>query len=52
METDAIVGCLIIAAAVGLLTFLVLASRRRIDRIGRRGYRSARDILKDLDREG
>jgi len=49
MDWQTILGCLIIASALGVLTFLVLCSRRRIDRIARNGYGSARDIVKELD---
>jgi len=50
-ETPQIVaGCVILALALGLMTYLVLRSRRMIERIARRGYGSARRIVKELDR--
>ena len=52
METDAVIGIFIIAGAVCVLTFLALWSRRRINRIDRRGYNTARNILRDLSDEG
>ena len=48
MDGDVIVGIIVIAAAAALLTGLVLWSRRRIERIARNGYRSARAIEKEL----
>ena len=47
METDAIIGICVIAAALGLTAWLVLRSARSIDRIARRGYDTARAIEKD-----
>jgi len=50
-ETPEIVaGCLILALALGVLTYLVFWSRRTIERIARRGCGSARRIVKELDR--
>lgn len=46
-----IVGCLIVGAALGLSTFLVLWSRRTIERIAKKGLNSAREIEKDLNDE-
>ncbi len=50
MSTDAAIGCILIAAAFALLTYLVAWSRRTIHRIDRSGARSARDVLGDLGR--
>ncbi len=44
MDTNVVVGCVIIAGALALLTFLVLWSRRSIGRIARNGYGSAREL--------
>jgi hypothetical protein len=49
MKVDSIVGSLLIAVALILLTVLVFTARKRIDRIARRGYRSARHIVKELE---
>jgi len=51
MDWQTTLGCLIIVFALGVLTFLVLYSRRRIDRIARNGYGSARDVVKELGRD-
>jgi len=49
MEIDAIIGIVAVLAALGLLTYLVLWSRRRINRIARNGFGSARALEKELD---
>jgi len=49
MSTDIIIGSVIIALALGAITGLTLWSRRTIDRIARSGFRSAREIFKDLE---
>jgi len=48
MDPNAILGMIIIVAALGVLLGLVAWSRRRIRRIGRNGYGSARAIEKEL----
>jgi hypothetical protein len=50
METDATWGIVILGLALGLIVTLVLVSRHRINRIAKRGYLSARQTLKELDR--
>jgi hypothetical protein len=50
MSTDALIGCILIVGALGLLTYLVAWSRSTIHRIARDGARSAREVLTDLDR--
>jgi len=47
MDGDILLGCIIAGAALGLITYLVLWSRRTIDRIAERGSRSAREIVKE-----
>ena len=49
MDQNTIVGCVAIFLSLAILAVLVLVSRRRIDRIGRTGFRSARHILKDFN---
>jgi hypothetical protein len=49
MESNAIIGIIVTAAALAGSTYLVLWSRRTIERIARGKNRSARAILKDLD---
>ena len=48
MDGDLIVGCIILAGALGLLTFLTFLSRRSIERIAEKGYHSFREIVKGL----
>jgi len=49
MDADTVVGCVVIAAALGLILGLVVWSRRAIERIARNGKgSSAREIMKDL----
>ena len=52
MDVNAVVGCVLIVAALGLLTYLVLWSRRTIDRIAGSDGRSAREIDRELRRGG
>lgn len=49
---DVWVGLAVIATALLLLTLLVFWSRRTIERIARTQSRSAREISKDLRRDG
>ena len=49
MEGDAVVGMVLLAAALASLVVLVFWSRRRIERISRNGYGTARAIEKELD---
>ena len=49
---DLWVGLVVIATALSLLTVLVFWSRRTIERIARTKSRSAREITKDLSRDG
>jgi len=48
MDRDIILGVVIVLVALGLSAYLVLWSRRRIDRIAKGQFRSARRTLKDL----
>jgi len=48
MDGNMIAGIIITAAALVTLTCLVFWSRRRINRIAKRGFGSARAIEKDL----
>ena len=52
MDRDTILGCVVIVAALGFITYLVLWSRRTIDRIAESGLRTAREIVRELRREG
>jgi hypothetical protein len=49
MSKDAIIGALITFLALGFMTYIVLWSRRIIERIYRKKLGSAREILKDLN---
>ena len=50
MDLDTILGLIITVATLVVLTGLVFWSRRSIERIARRGPRSAREILEDQRR--
>ena len=52
MDFDTTLGCLLAAGALALSTVLVLWSRRAIERIARRGFRSAREIEEELNGGG
>jgi len=49
MDPHALVGCIILAVALGSLTGLVFWSRRIINRIGKTGFGSAREIARSED---
>jgi len=51
MNGSGIIGFVIVIAALGIVTYLVLWSRRTIDRIGRQGFRSARETIREMNRE-
>ena len=44
---DTVIGLTIVICALSLITFLVIWSRKRIERISRSGFGSAREIMKD-----
>ena len=44
-------GCVVTIAALGLMAYLTLWSRRTIDEIARKGARPAREIVRDRDGE-
>jgi hypothetical protein len=48
MDRDTLIGCILVAGALGCLTYLLFWSRRTINRIARHGYRSAREIRREL----
>lgn len=48
MDKDLVVGTLVLIGALSIVVGLVLWSRYVIERIARRGLRTARDIMKDL----
>ncbi len=47
MDADTLLGCIIVAVALGLVTFLVLWSRRSIRRIARNGLGSVRELHRE-----
>jgi len=51
MDTDILLGCLLVASALSLVTYLVLWSRRAINRIAANDRRSTREIVKELRRD-
>lgn len=48
MDMDAVLGIIIIAGAVGLITYLTFWSKCTIERIAKKNLGSVREILKDL----
>jgi hypothetical protein len=52
MEKDAIIGTALAVFALGWITFLVLWSRHLINWISRKKLTTAREILKELRRNG
>jgi hypothetical protein len=51
MDRDVIIGCILVLASLGVMSALLVWSRRTIDRIAVRGLRSAREIEKELNGE-
>lgn len=51
MDADIIAGIVVLALALGVLTGLVLWSRRIIERIAASDSKTAREILKELNGE-
>jgi len=49
MNTDVTIGCIVAAAAMLIIVILALWSRRTINRISDKGYRTARQTLKELN---
>ena len=49
MEVDAVMGCAVLAVALGTMLGLVWWSRGIIHRIEKKNLQSVRDIMKDLD---
>jgi hypothetical protein len=46
MDSDTIIGVIVLVVALAMLVGLTLWSRRRINEISQQGYRSARHILR------
>ena len=46
MDSDTIIGVIVLAVALTMLIVLTVWSRRRINTISQQGYRSARHILR------
>ncbi|MBN1765206.1 MAG: hypothetical protein JW860_08120 [Sedimentisphaerales bacterium] len=51
MDVEIIIGCVIIALALGGIIALNLWSRRTINRIAQNGYRTARQTLREMQRD-
>lgn len=52
MPNDALLGILIIAFGLGLMTYLILWSRKTIKRIARKQPGSLREIVKEFHNGG
>jgi Trk-type K+ transport system membrane component len=48
MNNDSLIGILIIVCGLGFMTYLILWSRKTMQRIARKQLHSLRDILKEL----
>ena len=51
METNTIIGILILLGALSTITYLTLWSRKTIQWIDSKGSPTTREIIKELDRE-
>ena len=49
MDIEVLIGFAVVAGALGLIVYLVVWSRRTIERIARKRLRSAREILRDIN---
>jgi len=49
---DIMIGCAVLLASLGTLTFFFLWSRRAIDRIAEKGAGSAREVTRELNGDG
>ncbi|MBN1125514.1 MAG: hypothetical protein JXA82_10935 [Sedimentisphaerales bacterium] len=49
MDTDQILGCILVAASLTAIVTLTLWARRTIHRIAANGYRTARQTLKGFN---
>ena len=47
MDLDTLIGCLLVAGALGVLTGLVMWSRRSIERIAQNGFGTVREIREE-----
>ncbi|MBN1457220.1 MAG: hypothetical protein JW912_05155 [Sedimentisphaerales bacterium] len=48
MDTDIVIGIVLISAALAFLGALTFVARRTIERIASEGFRTARETLRDL----
>jgi len=51
VEADAVLGCVVLVAALGVMSGLVIWSRIAIDRIAEKKQKSVRDIVRGLGDE-
>ena len=51
MEVDAVIGIVLLAVSLTLLTFLTFWSRRTVERIAAKHLASLREVIKDFERE-
>ena len=49
MDMNVLIGCVVTVCALALIVALVLWSRRTINRIAKKGFRTARQTLKELN---
>ena len=49
MDTDQLVGCILVVVSLTTIVLLTLWARRTIHRIAANGYRTARQTLKGLN---
>ena len=49
MEKDAVLGCILIACALGFIAYLTLWSSKTIEFIARKKSSTTREILKELN---
>ena len=49
MDREVLIGFAVVAGALGLIVYLVVWSRRTIERIARKRLGSAREILRDIN---
>jgi hypothetical protein len=49
MSRDAVIGSLLIFFSLGFILYIVLWSRRTIERIKKKKLQSAREIIHDID---
>ena len=49
MNKDIIIGCIILILTLGFIAYIVIRSRRIIEKIKEKKLRSAREIIKEIN---